>query len=331
MPPFDFRTSQIQTKQIIATGSFDGLGTNSQIAIYPIEAEGSPANQGEISAGLLAQLDATDVFLFVSGGIGEKGDSTRAITVFGGDIHISGNMTIDGSGGGGGGGTTFRPTSANLETPIITGTIDDVIITDVDGLSFGSIHPFIHFQVIDSVETAIVLVPIVYPVNPMPDRFGMNLQIFTGDNPPVAFQASIGFMNETNSKAWQVFHSIPTGSVYGPAMKILEVDTGVVGAQWEWPSLSGSNSLDIQALVEKVTPFEAIPQVKIDCDVGGFQSIQGRVHSIAYPLGSTSGTLNSGWEGDDWHHPAIICIFPTYIGELNVFFAVEFTPHIKDR
>ena len=97
MPPFDFRTSQIQTKQIIATGSFDGLGANSQIAIYPIEAEGSPANQGEISAGLLAQLDATDVFLFISGGIGEKDGTNRATTVFGGDIHISGNMTIDGT------------------------------------------------------------------------------------------------------------------------------------------------------------------------------------------------------------------------------------------
>jgi len=111
MPPFDFRTSQIQTKQIIATGSFDETGTHSQVAIYPIEAQGSPNNQGIIGDSTLqGQLEAGDVFLFVSGGIGGKDGIDRDVTVFGGDVHISGNFTVDGTGGGssGGGGTSYH-------------------------------------------------------------------------------------------------------------------------------------------------------------------------------------------------------------------------------
>lgn len=331
MPPFDFRASSIQTKQIIATGSFDGTGTRSQIAVYPIEAQGSPPNQGVIDSGLQEQLEGEDVFLFVSGAKDSKGDSTRGVVVFGGDIHISGNMTIDGSGGGGGGGPSFVVTSASLGTPIITGDYGSIVITDVPGEFVGGLNNYIRFQTTNPVGMLIVVVPIEYPVAPMPDKFSLNVQIFTGDNPPVPFQSAVGFMNEDNTKAWQIFHAIPTGSISGSAVQVIEVVDNVVGAMWNWPQALTNNSVDIVGQVEKIAPFAAIPQVKIDLDVGLFESQYPRTHGVAYPLGKTSGTLNSEWEGDDFHHPSIILIYPTYVGMLDAYFSIEFLPHVKDR
>lgn len=103
----DFKASQVQTNRVVVTGSFAGGGAN-QLLIYSIDADDAlTPNQGQIdpsvfdtSAGI-----GTDVFAFVSGGISQKDvGGTYGVTVFGGDIHISGNLTIDGTGGGGGGG-----------------------------------------------------------------------------------------------------------------------------------------------------------------------------------------------------------------------------------
>lgn len=101
--PIDFRASNIQTQKIIASGSIASSG-RSQIAIYPIESQdtGSP-NQGQITSPLLEKIQSSDVFLFVSGAVGSKDSSNAGVAVFGGDLHISGNLTIDGTGGGGGG------------------------------------------------------------------------------------------------------------------------------------------------------------------------------------------------------------------------------------
>lgn len=49
----------------------------------------------------------SDVNLFVSGTIGARGGAARAVSVFGGDLHVSGNLTVDGSSPGGGGGNTL--------------------------------------------------------------------------------------------------------------------------------------------------------------------------------------------------------------------------------
>jgi hypothetical protein len=108
--PIDFRASQIQTNKIIASGS-TGTETGAQIVVYShLADDGTSPNQGFIDqSAFITSSIGTDIFLYVSGGIGEKNISgAKSISVFGGDVHISGNLSIDGTGGGGGGsGTSF--------------------------------------------------------------------------------------------------------------------------------------------------------------------------------------------------------------------------------
>ncbi len=98
----DFRADQIQTKQIIVTGS--GAGTT-KLLIYGIEAQGSPVNEGLINQAVFPS-DTTigsDVFLYVSGALNTKGSATkRGTSVFGGDLVVSGSLyngLVTGSGG----------------------------------------------------------------------------------------------------------------------------------------------------------------------------------------------------------------------------------------
>lgn len=90
----DFRASQIQTTQIIASGS---SGTNARIVVYPVEKQSGVApNQGIIDPTKFGTGSiGTDIFVYVSGGINERNTSNNSITVFGGDVHISGNLTSD--------------------------------------------------------------------------------------------------------------------------------------------------------------------------------------------------------------------------------------------
>lgn len=231
----------------------------------------------------------------------------------------------------GGGGPTFVVTAENLGTPVITGTVDSVVITNVSGSAYGSVNDFVQIVATNPVDTAIVVIPIEYPVTPMPDRFGMNIQLFTGAPPPVAYTAFISFMNEDETKSWSMVHSIPTESETAPAWKVIETVGGVVGGNWDYPDTSRNNSVDVFAQIEKVAPFEELPQIVFDCDVGGFDLSVPRVHGIAYSFAKTSGTFNSGWEGEDFHHPVITILYPTHVGDLTLFCYVEFTPHIKDR
>ena len=87
----DFRADQIQTKQIIVTGS--GAGTT-KLLIYGIEAQGSPVNEGLINTTYFPQDGiGGDVFLYVSGAVNAKGSATvRGTSVFGGDLVVSGSL-----------------------------------------------------------------------------------------------------------------------------------------------------------------------------------------------------------------------------------------------
>lgn len=89
----DFRASQIRTNKLIASGS----GLTSSLLIYPNVI--STDTEGGFPTSLTSSV-GTDVFLFVSGGIGTKNGSTKNISLFGGDVHVSGNLTIDGSSAG---------------------------------------------------------------------------------------------------------------------------------------------------------------------------------------------------------------------------------------
>jgi hypothetical protein len=104
----DFRASQIQTNKIIATGSTD---TNAKILIYPIDAQNnSNPNTGEINPQAFSTSSiGEDVFLYVSGVIGGLNNNTYGVSVFGGDLYISGNLYLQGTtniSGSGGTGTT---------------------------------------------------------------------------------------------------------------------------------------------------------------------------------------------------------------------------------
>jgi hypothetical protein len=88
--PLDFKARQIRTAQIIASGS-----NKTPLIIY---GSGSALDYyGSYPVPLLSNV-GSDVFLFVSGGIGQK-DSTNAlsVSVFGGDVVISGTA-YNGSG-----------------------------------------------------------------------------------------------------------------------------------------------------------------------------------------------------------------------------------------
>jgi hypothetical protein len=115
----DFKATQVQTNKIIVTGSFANDGSN-QLLIYNYAADdsGTP-NQGVIDP---TKFDTTsgigsDVFLFVSGGVSTRGTGeSYGVTVMGGDLHVSGNLTVDGtypSGGGGGGGNDYWKSTQN--------------------------------------------------------------------------------------------------------------------------------------------------------------------------------------------------------------------------
>jgi len=87
----DFRADQIQTKQIIVTGS--GAGTT-KLLIYGIEAQGSPVNEGVVNTTIFPTGSiGSDVFLYVSGAVNTKGSATvRGTSVFGGDLVVSGSL-----------------------------------------------------------------------------------------------------------------------------------------------------------------------------------------------------------------------------------------------
>lgn len=82
---------------------------------------------------------AGDVAFYVSGSIGGKNHplATRAkISVFGGDLHVSGNLTVDGSspgGGGGGGAIDVGWTGPGAGQILTTGSLEVGGTIDVDG------------------------------------------------------------------------------------------------------------------------------------------------------------------------------------------------------
>lgn len=108
--PIDFRASQLQTNKIIASGS-TGTGTGAQILVYShLADDGTSPNQGFIDQNVFDTSNGigTDIFLFVSGGIGERFvGGAKSISVFGGDLHVSGNLTVGGTYPAGGGGSNF--------------------------------------------------------------------------------------------------------------------------------------------------------------------------------------------------------------------------------
>jgi len=336
--PVDFRASSIQTQKIIATGSFDGSGNQSQLLIYPIEAQSTPPNTGEVDPALWSEVtDSSDLFLYVSGAIGSKGTTNKGVTVFGGDIHVSGNFSIDGTGGGGGsvysGSFPFRPVAADYDTPVITGTISGgVAVTDASGSVFGGINNYVQVVATDPQAGSFVQIPITMPVTPLPDNFGVNLTFFTGAPPLDNFQSGLAFVDSTGNRIWEIFHSVEVSSSTRPVIRIVEVDAGVVGASWDFPEVGNlGNAVDVEATITKVAPFAAIPQVQFDITARGFVVHSASVTSRAVAFNKTTGSISAGWLGEDFVAAQLVLVFPTTIsGSVNFFSAIEFVPTLRN-
>lgn len=84
--PVDFKSNQIRTSQLIVSGN---NSANAGLMVY-----GSPTNfVGGIASADKANI-GTDVFVFISGSIGQTNvTSSKAITLFGGDLKASGSLT----------------------------------------------------------------------------------------------------------------------------------------------------------------------------------------------------------------------------------------------
>ena len=84
----DFRAKQIKTSQIIGSGSIHG--TKLGIAIYSASAASN--NSGGVSDSNMFSNVGTDVFLFVSGAKNSPNNRTKGVSLFGGDVVISGTL-----------------------------------------------------------------------------------------------------------------------------------------------------------------------------------------------------------------------------------------------
>jgi hypothetical protein len=92
----DFRTNAIQANKLIASGS---SGTPAQLIVYPIAADGTPANQGNINSGVFDTTHiGSDIFAYFSGSVGSTGISgSHGAVVFGGDMVVSGSVSFLGT------------------------------------------------------------------------------------------------------------------------------------------------------------------------------------------------------------------------------------------
>lgn len=90
----DFRALQIKTSKIISSGSSAG---GSKLALYDIAAALDGA--GTINTAVFPVTSiGSDVFMFVSGGTGARGvANSNAVSVFGGDLVVSGNVVFLGN------------------------------------------------------------------------------------------------------------------------------------------------------------------------------------------------------------------------------------------
>lgn len=99
--PLDFRADQIQVGKLIPSAS---NGTNAKLLIYSASADAAPYNQGNInSARFNTSAIGTDTFIYISGTRATSATTLAASTskaVFGGDLHASGSIVVEGFGSG---------------------------------------------------------------------------------------------------------------------------------------------------------------------------------------------------------------------------------------
>ena len=83
----DFKATQIETNKIIASGT-SGV-TSPSLLIY--SGTSATNTSGGLQANMLDKV-GSDVLLFVSGNKNERGSPGASVTMFGGDVVVSGTM-----------------------------------------------------------------------------------------------------------------------------------------------------------------------------------------------------------------------------------------------
>lgn len=94
---YDFRTNQIATHQIIASGS---TGTEAGLLVYSASADGTPPLEGNINPAVFNTGSiGSDIFLYISGATPSINiANSHGASVFGGDVVVSGVLkTIGGT------------------------------------------------------------------------------------------------------------------------------------------------------------------------------------------------------------------------------------------
>ena len=127
----DFRANQVQTKKIVASGS---TGTNAKLLVYSEESEDKTnPNTGEINPNAF-DFDGIgeDIFMYVSGTV-SSGSAVDRISVYGGSVFISGNLSIAGhisaSSGAGAGGVSGPTVSEYGRVALFGNATGDMLIT----------------------------------------------------------------------------------------------------------------------------------------------------------------------------------------------------------
>lgn len=226
----------------------------------------------------------------------------------------------------------YRPVASDFGTPVITGTIANLAVADAPGAALGGVHDYIQISATDPQAGAVAIIPIAMPSAPLPDRFEIDLVFFTGAPPSGDFAVQLAFGDSTGDLYWSIYHAVDVAATTRPAFTIVEVESFVPGASWDMPDLLLSNAVFIRASFEKVAPFTAVPQIRIEAEARGFSVDQDSVKGLASSFAPSSGSISAGWLGEDFETVSLVLSYTnTLVGVQDVFLALEFLPHVKDR
>jgi len=291
---------------------------------------------------LAAAVIALQTAVGINGGLTvREADLTPSVVPVHTIVFSNGSVTDLGSGVvqvvvGGGGSVSpfpFTPTTADLDTEVVIGTITSVSITDVAGSTIGFTSDLIRVTATAPQAGSSISIPILIPVTPLPDKFSVKLSLFTGAPPSVDFLSALAFIDSSGDLSWNLLHSCNAASTTRSAFSIVDIDTGVTNATWQFPDLlSHGNALNLSADIEKVAPFTATPQIRISGTAGTFVPANNTCSSAAFTNAPTSGTISAGWAGEDFESASLLLFFPnTAVGTLDLFISLTFLPHVEDR
>lgn len=223
----------------------------------------------------------------------------------------------------------FRATAADFGTPVVTGTIADITVTDATYP--GLLEDVVYIVVTDPVAATVVQIPITLPVTPLPDRFDLvlNVRSYGTDD----FYAILGFLNAAEDLFFG-FQALCTNSVsVRPAMTFIEgTGTTTTGTYWEFPDLEFGQSLVSYSSIEKNVPFTYIPKFSVKSTFGTQESNTSKVSGELFTNHLAGGTIDPDWLGEDFETVQLILVFPsTTVGTAEVVLELEFLPHVKDR